>query len=251
MESKQNKPWKYVYWFDEQGALQVKKELQEQGVETIQAKQNPCEALRGEIGYAEPHVWNIICKHDAAPWYHASKHAGKHLVVSSSPLPENYDCFLETTIELTAFEPPAMPSASDQGSLARDTEYLSREPEGWGKFPPEMGQAIVNGLAKLTGTPADNFSDLLQTWTAVHANFVNPRYRAGSECMNAPYSISDTVHISSCCVELFNLLDSPEEVLLVRPCIGSVIVKVLDKDRYYRVTLSGTVKSFMENRETI
>jgi hypothetical protein len=56
--------------------------------------------------------------------------------------------------------------------------------------------------------------------------------------MNAPYSIADTVHISSCCVELFNLLDSNEETLLVRPCIGSVIVKVLEKDRYYRVTLN-------------
>jgi len=239
METTQNKPWKYVYWFNEQGVLQVKKELQENGVDPIQAKQNPCEALRGEVGYAEPHVWNIICKHDAAPWYHASKHAGKYLVVSSSPLSENYDCFLETTIELTAFEPPAMPDLEQLAALAHDSAYAAREPDGWGQFPREMGEAIVQGLTKMTGTPpAADFSELLQTWTAVHANFVNPRYRAGVECMSAPYSIADTVHISSCCVELFNLLDSNEETLLVRPCIGSVIVKVLEKDRYYRVTLN-------------
>jgi hypothetical protein len=237
METKQNKPWKYVYWFDEQGVLQVNKELQEQGAELVRAKQNPCEALKGEFGYAEPHVWDIICKHDAAPWYHTSIHAGKYLVVSSSQLPENYDRFLETTIELTTFAPPAMPSASDQASLSRDPVYLSCEPDGWGKFPPEMGQAIVNGLAKLTGAPAENFADLLQTWTAVHANFVNPCYRAGAECMNAPYAIADTVHISSCCVELFNLLESQEKTLLVRPCIGSVLVKALEKDRYYCVRL--------------
>jgi len=30
-----------VYWFDEQGALQVKKELQEKGVEPVQAKKTP------------------------------------------------------------------------------------------------------------------------------------------------------------------------------------------------------------------
>jgi hypothetical protein len=248
METKQNKSCKYVYWFDEQGALQIKKELQEKGVEPVQAKQNPCEALRGEVGYAEPHVWNIICKHDAAPWYHASKHTEKYLVVSSSPLPEKYACFLETTIEPTAFQPPAMTDLETLAALARDSTYVAREPDGWGKFPREMGEAIVQGLTKMTGTPpATDFPELLQTWTAVHANFVNPRYRAGAEYMNAPYSISDTVHISSCCVELFNLLNSNEETLLVRPCIGSVIIKVLEKDRHYRVTLCGTGKSSIKN----
>ena len=239
MQSEQNKPWKYVYWFDEQGALQAKKELQDKGVEPVQAKQNPCEALRGEAGFAEPGVWNIICKHDAAPWYHASQHAGKYLVVSSAPLSEKHHCFLETTIAPTNFEPPAMPDAEQRAAIAQNSAYAAHEPDGWGKFPPEMGEAIVQGLTKMTGAaPAADFSELLQTWSAVHANFVNPCYRAGSECMNAPYSIADTVHISSCCVELFNLSDSKEAVLLVRPCIGSVIVQVLEKDRYYRVMIN-------------
>ena len=167
------------------------------------------------------------------------KTCGKYLVVSSSPLSENYDCFLETTIALTTFDPTAMPDSEQIAALASDSAYAACEPDGWGRFPREMGEAIVQGLTKMTGAPpAADFPELLQTWTAVHANFINPRYRAGAECMSAPYSISDTVHISSCCVELFNLLDSKEETLLVRPCIGSVIVKVLEKDRYYRVTLN-------------
>ncbi len=229
--------WKYVYWFDEQGILQVKKELQEQGVEPIRAQQNPCEALKGDVGYAEPPVWDMICKHDAAPWYHASRHAGKCLLVSAFPLPEKYDPLLELTIEHTAFAPPALPDRKELAALAQDALYTAREPAGWGQFPPQMGEAIMQGLTKMTGTsPARDFSELLQTWTAVHANFVNPRYRAAADYLNAPYSIADTLHISSCCVELFNLLDTPEPVLLVRPCIGSVIVKVLEKDRYYRVT---------------
>lgn len=237
MKTTRNNVWKYVYWFDEQGMLQVKKDLQEKGLDPTPSKQNPCEALRGDIGYAEPHVWNSICMHDAAPWYHASRHAGKYLVVSSFALPETYDRFLETTIELTAFEPPALPDAKMLAALAQDSIYTAREPQDWGQFPPHVGEAIVQGLTKMTGTPpAKDFSELLQTWTAVHANFVNPRYRAGEEYMNAPYSVADTVHISSCCVELFNLLDSSENTLLVRPCIGSVIVRVLEKDRYYRVT---------------
>jgi hypothetical protein len=101
-----------------------------------------------------------------------------------------------------------------------------------------MGEAIMQGVTKLTGAPpAEHFSDLLQMWTGVHANFVNPYYRAGEEFLSAPYSVADTVHISSCCVELFNLLDTKEPAMLVRPCIGSVIVKVLEKDAYYRINL--------------
>jgi hypothetical protein len=229
--------WKYCYWFDDQGVLQVKKELREKGIEMTPARQNPCEALRGQIGCAEPPVWDVICKHDAAPWYHASSHDGKHLVVSSFALSEEYDQFLETTIEPASFAPPPQPSAQERASLAGDSEYRAHQPTGWGAFPREMGDAIVQGLAKMTDAPEENFDDLLQTWTAVHANFVTRRYRAGADCGNAPYSIADTAHISSCCVELFNLLGSPEPALLVRPCIGAVIVKVLEKDRYYRVTL--------------
>lgn len=227
--------WKYCYWFDDQGVLQLKKELREKGIEITTARQNPCEALRGQIGCAEPPVWDVICKHDAAPWYHASPHAGKHLVVSSFALAAAYEQFLETTIELSAFEPASMPPAAERASLAQDPSYLARQPHGWGAFPEEMGEAIVQGLAKMTGSRAEIFPELLQTWTAVHANFVTPRYRAGADCGNAPYSVADTVHISSCCVELFNLHGSPEPAMLVRPCIGSVIVKVLEKDRYYRV----------------
>jgi len=124
--------------------------------------------------------------------------------------------------------------------LAEDQNYRFHEQQGWGKFPKEMGEAIVKGLEKMTEASFGDFSDLLKTWTAVHANFVTPRFRAGDEYMNAPYSIADTCHISSCCVELFNLLAAREPALLVRPCIGSVIVKVLEKDCYYLVRIQNS-----------
>jgi hypothetical protein len=229
--------WKYCYWLDDAALSQLKKMMAEKGSIMIQAEKNPCEALKGEIGYAEPHTWNIICKHDAAPWYRASKHTGKNLVVSSSPLAEEYSPFLETTIEHTSFEPKEFPSREDSMKLAEDETYLSRKPEGWGAFPQEMGQSIVAGLAKMTGKSFGTFEDLLLAWDAVHSNFVNPNYRTAKDFSNAPYSVADSAHISTCCVELFNLLDSKEDAMLVRPCIGSVIVKVLEKDRYYLARL--------------
>ena len=232
MSTDSKKIWKYCYWMDDERISQLKKEM-EGKTTMIQAEKNPCEALKGEIGYAEPSVWAIICKHDALPWYRASKHVGKNLVVSSSPLSEEYSTFLETTIEQTSFEPREFPSREDLMKLTQDETYRSRELEGWGAFPKEMGEAIVKGLTKMSGKPLNTFEELLSIWDAVHSNFVNPQYRAGKEFMNAPYSVADSIHIGTCCVEFFNLLDSKEDSMLVRPCIGSVIVKVLEKDRYY------------------
>jgi hypothetical protein len=229
---------KYCYWMDEETLSALRVLIQKKGLGMIRARQNPCEVLREEIGFAEPDTWSLICKHDAAPWYHQSEHAGKILVVSSFPLDDEFSRFHETTIELTSFEPTHIPSQDEIISLAQDKEYLSLEPDGWGKFPEEMKEAIVNGLSQLLGVSPGYFSDLLCTWTACHSNFANPKFRADETFSNAPYSIADSSHISSCCVELFNLLGSKEKSLLVRPCIGAVIVKALEKDRYYLVGLT-------------
>ncbi len=233
-----NEIWKYCYWLDDSALSELKKQMNEKGIKMVQAERNPCEALRGEIGYAEPHTWGIICKHDAKPWYDASKHAGENIVVSSFPLNEEYSSFLETTIEQASFEPEEFPSKEDLMKLAKDKTYLSCDLEGWGAFPKEMREAMMGGLSKLSGKPVEKFEDLLSSWDAVHSNFVNPKYRAGKEHTNAPYTVADSMHTGSCCVELFNLLDSKEDVMLVRPCIGSVIVKVLEKDRYYLARLA-------------
>ena len=231
--------WKYCYWLDEGALAQLKQQMEARGITMLRAEKNPCEALRDELGYAEPPTWGIICKHDAEPWYRASKHAGKHLVVSSFPLSEEYNPSLETTIEKTTFIPEHYPSSAALQQLAGDKVYRSRNLKGWGAFPKKTGEAIVKGLGKMSGKPLDTFEDLLSIWNAVHSNFVNPHYRAGGDFSDAPYSVADSIHIGTCCVELFNLLDAKENAMLVRPCIGSVIVKVLDKDHYYLVRIKG------------
>ena len=230
------KPWKYCYWLSLEYFESLKACMQAQGIEMLRAKQNPCEVMLAEIGYAEPATWPVICRFDAAPWYTASPHAGKYLVVSSQELDDPFREFLETTIEPVAFDPPYIPSTEEQKKLSADPAYQARQPDGWGAFPQEMGEAIVNGLGRVFGTKISKFEDLLCTWTAVHANFVCPAYRSGKAFGNAPYSISDSVHMSTCCAEMFNLIDSQEKALLVRPCIGAVLVKAFERDRYYLVT---------------
>jgi len=233
MSEQKNTVWKYCYWMSAEQLEQLKEEMHRKGIEVTRAKQNPCEILLGEIGYAEPAVWPTICRYDAAPWYNGSKHAGSCLVASSKALEPPFDGLLTTTIEPVDFAPPRIPAAHEIRSLAAGAE--KQLPEGWGAFPEEMGDAIVGGLEKVFGTRPASFEELLTTWTAVHANFLSPAFRSGDAFGNAPYSISDSVHISTCCVELFNLLDTQEAAMLVRPCIGGVIVKGLERDRYYLV----------------
>lgn len=209
--------------------------MEARGVNMVAAKQNPCEAIRADIGYAAPEIWPMICKHDATPWYRASRHAGKYLVASSQPLDSDFSASLATTITPVDFIPPAFPTPEQELSLIAQPDYRRKEPEGWGAFPKEIGEAIVNGLAKMYGVPIEPFESLLRTWTAVHANFAAPVFRADASMHNAPYSIAPSVRISSGCVEFFNLIGSSEKALLVRPCIGGVIVKAFEKDRYYLV----------------
>ena len=237
MTADTNGTWKYCYWMNQTAFAQLQEELAGQNISMVRAQRNPCEALRGEVGYAEPSTWDVICKHDAAPWYRSSKHAGESLVVASYPLGTKYSGFLETTIEESDFEPIDFPPEGELFELADNTTYRSRIPGGWGQFPQETGEAIVRGLNNLSKKKLASFKDLLSRWDAVHANFAHPRYRADKAFMYAPYSVADSLHIGTCCVELFNLLDAPEDVMLVRPCIGSVIVRVLEKDRYYLVRL--------------
>jgi hypothetical protein len=237
MESNQKKPWKYSYWLDDNYLARLKNEMQDKGVEMTCAQYAPCEVLRGEIGYAEPQVWPVLCKPDATPWYNESKFHGKNLVVSTFPLNEQFHNFLETTITPVAFQPSGMPSLQEKEELCEDSVYLSKEPAAWSEFPREWSDEMVKGFARMTGKQSTTFEDILVRWTAVHANFINPKYRADETYAHAPYSAEESRFISTCCVELFNLLDSKEKALLVRPCIGAVMAEALTDNQYYLVTL--------------
>jgi hypothetical protein len=224
--------WKYCYWLDSAQMEKLKETMQARGIAMLQAKQNACEILLADIGFAAPSIWQIICKFDAAPWYDASPFAGSYIVASSHELPEDFRPCLAAIISPADFATPAAVSDDEKQGLIYNKIFRGRVPEKWGSFPKETGEAIVAGLQKMFGSQVKTFDELLTTWTAVHANFICPAFRAGADCGGAPYSIADSAHISSCCVELFNMLGS-QEPQLVRPCIGGVIVKALEKDRYY------------------
>jgi len=237
----QQDAWKYCYWLDAGRFQTLQQAMAQQGIEIRRAEKNPCEVLLSDIGYAAPDCWALICGYDAKPWFDASPFRDKTLVVSSTPLGSAYSDCLETTITPVTYKPREMPDQSDREKLAQDPRFLERKPAAWDDFPRQMGEQIVKGLARLSGKPAGTWDDLFLSWTSVHANFVAPRFRSDDETA-APYSIGDTFSISSCCVELFNLLCSDEPALLVRPCTGAAILQVLERDRYYLVRLVNNTK---------
>jgi hypothetical protein len=228
--------WKYCYWLEEKRFTTFQEEMKAQGLEMRRAEKNPCEALLDDIGYAAPDCWSAICLHDALPWFKASPFAGKTLVISSQALNPAYDDCLETTITPIKFKPKSMPNKAEREALINDPLFMKSKPAAWDQFPREMGEQIVKGLARLSGKPSGTWEELFENWTAVHANFVAPRFRTNDE-QAAPYSIGDTFSISSCCVELFNLLNSDEAALLVRPCAGAALLQAMERDRYYMVNL--------------
>ena len=70
--------WKYVYWLDDNSLAELQRQMKAKGIDMVCAHHSPCEAMRGDIGYAEPHIWPVLCKPDATPWYTQSKYVGKH-----------------------------------------------------------------------------------------------------------------------------------------------------------------------------
>jgi hypothetical protein len=234
--------WKYIYWLGEAEFLKLKKQMAALDKEMVVATKCPCEAIKGEIGYSGPDTWPVICKHDADIWYGQSKHVGKYVVGSSFALDKSFEPFLETTIAKVSFSPPRFPTSQEKRELIEDPIFLSRKPKSWDDFPEEMREPIIKGLSTLPGEPVGSWDELFLNWTAVHANFVSPKYRADSSFFNAPYSIANSKNINSCCTELFNLLDSKEEALLVRPCVGAMIMEAAVSDQYYLVKMAKNQK---------
>ena len=226
---------RYCYWFAKEAFEKLQHQMNKNDIPMTGAQKMACEVFNCTCGFVEPSIWAIYDAWDAATWLAASRHAGKNLVVTSFRLGEEWEPLLETIFEPVDFVPPAQPSLQEKELLVKDPTYQSREPARFGDFPEENRERLVNGMAKMHGTEPEPFSTYLLEWRAVHANFVNPKYRAHTEYDNAPYSIADSAHISSCCVELCGMFETREKTFLVRPCMGAVVMNALERDRYYLV----------------
>ncbi|RMF92964.1 MAG: hypothetical protein D6734_11075 [Candidatus Schekmanbacteria bacterium] len=231
----ERKPFKkFCYWMDKVATDNLKKELLSERKKFSLAVKLPCESLKAQIGIVSPEIWNLNCRYDAAPWYYASNYNGKYLVVSDERLPSKYEEMLEVIVNESDFSPDSYPSREEIETLAESSKYKSQVPEGWLAFPPESKSRLADAFKNSVGID-DSIDEIFRFWDAVHSNFIEGKFAVEKNGETIPYTITDTNHTSSCCVELFNIVGREFKVKYVKPCLGAKIMKALEADRYYEV----------------
>jgi len=141
MDEHIKKPWKYCYWLTEEHLEQLKAHLQAQGIEMARAKQNPCEILLAEIGYAEPATWSLICRFDAAPWYGASQRHLRNRLIN----------FLRRLSSRSRLIRPAFPRRRSKRRLPLTLIIKPASRRAGERFQKKWGKRLSKGWEKCSG----------------------------------------------------------------------------------------------------
>jgi hypothetical protein len=227
---------KYCYWLDLNGFTSVKKLLEEEGNQGTGETHLPCRVLKTstELGYVAPSAWNGFCKRRTS-WYWKSDKAEKILIVSNKPwgIPGGKD---PITVVDSNFKPDRLPSWKEILELIASDEYRKRKPKEWDKPAPIEKDFYQIYFERYGVTDSFDFEKLLKHHSANHANFLDPKFYIVLNESKVPYSIADTIHVCSSCLEFFNILGGQWSLKYVVPCIGAVKFAGLPMDQYFEVT---------------
>ena len=226
---------KYCYWVDFQGLKNVRENLEKKEIELREEVRIPCRVLRTsmEVGYVVPLAWEGFCKRRTS-WYLSSEKAGKFLVVSDRPL--NLSGLGNPILIMNSdFIPDRLPTASETAELAKSGSFQRKKPRIWDKPYPLERDFYRRWFERLGVNEPFDFDKILVSHSANHANFLNPKLFATVNGVKAPYSIWDSIHVCSSCLEFFNILGSQWSVKYVVPCIGAVQFARLPMDQYFEV----------------
>lgn len=222
------------------GLKKVRKNLEEKEIELLDEARIPCRVLRESINIAflAPPAWNGFCKRRTS-WFRKSKMAGKFLIVSSSPLDlpdlENPIIVVESN-----FKPDRFPSCEEISQLIQSKEYQTRKPPEWDKPDPLERDFYQRWFERNRVNEPFDFEKILMSHSANHANFLDPKYSINLNGSIVPYSIADSIHVCSSCLEFFNILGDQWPVKYVLPCIGAVKFAGLPMDHYFEVKAQKT-----------
>ena len=226
---------KFCYWVDLHGLKSVRKNLEEREIQLADEARIPCRALRPstEIIYLAPPAWNGFCKRRTS-WYRKSGKADKFLIVSNNSLDLPG---LENPVMITesSFKPDRFPSPKEIPLLIQSEEYEKKKPREWDKPDPLEKDFYQRWFERNRVNEPFDFDTILMSHSANHANFLNPRFFINLNGSVVPYSISDSIHVCSSCLEFFNILGDQWPVKYVVPCIGAVQFAHLPMDRYFKV----------------
>ena len=229
---------KICYWVDLHHLKKVRKNLEERGIELSDEGHIPCRALRAskEIVYVAPPAWKGFCKRKTS-WYRKSEMAEKFLIVSNFPL-EPLNSEHPIIIKESDFRPNRFPKSDEISQLIRAEEYQKRKPSEWDKPDPLEKEFYQRWFERSRISEPFDFDKILMSHSANHANFLDPKFYVSVNGAIAPYSIADSIHVCSSCLEFFDILGSQWPVKYVVPCAGAVQFAHLSKDHYLEVNTS-------------
>jgi hypothetical protein len=228
---------KFGYWLDQQTLGDVRDRLDKEGMPLPEETSIPCRGLRAslEICLILPSAWGGFCSRRTS-WYEASGKAGKVLIVANRPLDISG---IETRMMITEsdFRPDRIPHAGEMNKLVQSEAFRKRKPFRWEQVDPVEKDFYRRWFERFGIKDPFDFESILLGHSANHANFLDPRFFFIQEDRKVPYSIADSLHTCSSCLEFFNILGEQWPLKYVVPCLGAVRFAHLPKDRYLRVSV--------------
>ena len=226
---------KCCYWVDSQTLKAIREQFERREVELLEETRIPCRVLRHsvEIGYVVPRAWEGFCKRRTS-WYLRSEKTGKFLVVSSGPL--NLSGLATPILIINSnFRPERLPTSSEISDLGRSRPFQEAMPRLWSKPDVLEKDFYQRWFERHYVNEHFDFEKILLSHSANHANFIDPKFFHDLNGSKAPYSIANSTHVCSSCLEFFNILGNQWPVKYVVPCIGAVQFAKLPMDHYFKV----------------
>jgi hypothetical protein len=229
---------KFCYWIDSHNLKKVREDIEQRGRELDDEARIPCRVLRSsrDIGYLAPPAWDGFCKRRTS-WYRRSKKAGKFLMVSNTSL-NHLDIGNPIIIKASNFKPGHLPFYGEILQLIKSEEYQSLKPDVWEKVDPLDKEFYHRWFDRHPSQEPFDFDKIFAHHSANHANFIDPKFLINTDGIKAPYSIADSIHVCSSCIEFFNILGEQWPVKYVVPCIGAVQFAHLPIDQYFEVRVT-------------
>jgi hypothetical protein len=226
---------KYCYWLDSDSLKKAKESLKKIDIESIDEDRIPCRILRAsiEIGYVVPAAWEGFCKRRTS-WHRYSQKAKKFLMVSNFPvdLPDLGNSIIITE---SNFKPDRFPSSEEISQLIKSKKYKTQKPSEWDKPDPLEKDFYQRWFGRQQRTEPFDFDQILLRHSANHANFIDPKFYVNLNERKIPYSIADSLHVCSSCLEFFNILGSEWSVKYVVACVGAVQFARLPMNKFFKI----------------
>jgi hypothetical protein len=139
----------------------------------------------------------------------------------------------------SSFRPERLPTPSEIIELARSRSFQQAMPCSWSKPDIVEKEFYQKWFERHHINESFDFEKILMSHSANHANFIDPKFFNDLNGSKAPYSIADSTHVCSSCLEFFNILGNQWPAKYVVPCVGAVQFAKLPIDKYLKVITSG------------